>query len=103
MPPRKKKEPVSDIINVRLKKFNMKWIGDSKIILFIGKRNVGKSVLVVDYLYHHQDFPLGTVVSPTDDFNMTYKPHIPSIFIHDEYSPELVEQVLRRQKDICRN
>lgn len=103
MPPRKKVDSAEDIINVRLKKFNMKWIGDNKILIFIGKRNTGKSILVLDYLYHHQDFPLGTVISPTDDYNYTYKPHIPSIFIHEEYSPELIEQVLRRQKDICRN
>ena len=101
--PRTKKATMSDVVNVRLKKFNMKSIGDNKIIVFIGKRNTGKSVLVLDYLYHHQDFPLGTVISPTDDYNFTYKPHVPSIFIHDEYTPELIEQVLKRQKDICRN
>jgi hypothetical protein len=90
-------------IDIKLKKFNMNWIGDNKIIVFIGKRNTGKSVLVLDYLYHHQDLPLGTVISPTDEFNGTYKPHIPSIFIHEEYSPELIDQVLKRQKDICKN
>ncbi len=104
MPPKKSaKATGADVINVRLKKFNMKWVGDNKIIIFLGKRNVGKSVLVLDYLYHHQDFPLGTVISPTDDYNGTYKPHIPSIFIHEEYSAELIEQALNRQKDICRN
>ena len=107
MPPRQKggksRGNDNDVVNVRLKKFNMKLVGDNKIIIFIGKRNVGKSVLVLDYLYHHQDFPLGTVISPTDDYNFTYKPHIPSIFIHDEFTPELIEQALTRQKDICRN
>lgn len=101
--PRKKKDAQAELINVKLKKFNMKWVGDGKILIFIGKRKTGKSVLVVDYLYYHQDFPLGTVISPTDDYNWTYKPHVPAIFIHDEYTPELVEQVLKRQKDICRN
>jgi len=90
-------------INIRLKKFDMRSISDNKIILFIGKRNTGKSVLVLDYLYYHQDVPLGTVVSPTDEFNLTYKPHVPSIFIHEEYTAELIEQVLNRQKEICKN
>lgn len=101
--PRKKQSKEVELINVKLKKFNMKWIGDGKILIFIGKRKTGKSVLVLDYLYHNQDFPLGTVISPTDDYNWTFKPHIPAIFIHDEYSSELVEQVLKRQKDICKN
>jgi hypothetical protein len=93
----------ANIINFRIKKFNMKWVGDNKILVFLGKRNTGKSVLVVDYLFENQDFPLGTVISPTDDFNFTFKPHIPSIFIHEEYTPELVAEVLKRQKDISRN
>ena len=58
---------------------------------------------MLDYLYHHRQFPVGTVVSPTDNFNFTYSPHVPSIFIHEEYTPELLEQILRRQKDITRN
>lgn len=101
--PRKKKDVLAELVNVKLKKFNMKWVGDGKILIFIGKRKTGKSVLVIDYLYYHQDFPLGTVISPTDDYNWTYKPHVPAIFIHDEFTPELVEQVLKRQKDICKN
>lgn len=92
-----------NVVTVKLRKFNMNWIKDSKILVFIGMRNTGKSILVLDYLYHHQDVPLGTVISPTDEYNCTYKTHVPSIFIHDEYTPELIEQVLKRQKDICRN
>jgi hypothetical protein len=56
----------------------------------------------LDYLYHHRDFPLGTVISPTDNYNFTYRPHVPSIFIHEDYTPELLEQILKRQKDICK-
>ena len=55
--PRTKKATMNDTVNVRLKKFNMKSIGENKIIVFIGKRNTGISVLVPDYLYYHQDFP----------------------------------------------
>jgi len=90
-------------VTVQLKKFDMSKIGNDKVIIFIGKRNTGKSILVLDYLYHHRQFPLGTVISPTDSFNCTYKPHVPSIFIHEEYTPELIEQVLQRQKNICKN
>jgi len=89
-------------VTVNLKKFNMRWIGDNKVIVFIGKRNTGKSCLVLDYLYHHSDIPLGTVISPTDDFNLTYKPHVPAIFIHDEYTPELIGNFLDRQQDMSR-
>lgn len=98
----KKSQEAEKTITVNLKKFDMRWIGDNKIIIFLGKRNTGKSCLVLDYLYHHSDIPIATVVSPTDEFNLTYKPHIPSIFIHDEYTPELIANVLQRQKDIVK-
>jgi hypothetical protein len=88
---------------VKLTKFNMSQIRDDKVILFIGKRDTGKSVLVLDYLYHHRGFPLGTVVAPTDSFNFTYRPHVPSIFIHEEYTDELIAQILQRQQNICRS
>jgi hypothetical protein len=90
------------VVNLDIGTFDMSQVGDDKVILFIGKRGSGKSTLVLDDLYHHQDFPIGTVVSPTDDFNHTFQPHVPSIFIHEEYTPVLLEQILKRQKDICR-
>ena len=90
-------------VNVCLKRFNMSSIPDHAIIVFLGKRKTGKTQLVIDYLYHHRDFPLGTVISETDEFNGTFKPHIPSIFIHPEYKSELIDNVLKRQKKICRH
>ena len=94
-----KQEPVK----FNIKKFDMRWIGadgDGKIIIFLGKRKTGKSVLVLDYLWHNQDFPLGTVISPTDDLNHTYSPHIPSIFIHSKFSEKLISDFLIRQRKI---
>jgi hypothetical protein len=86
-----------------LREFDMKQIGSNKIIVFIGKRGTGKSCLVVDYLYNNRDIPICTVISPTDEFNLTYKPHIPDVLIHDAYSPELVEKFLKRQMNITKN
>lgn len=86
-----------------LREFDMNQIGSNKIIVFIGKRGTGKSCLVVDYLYNNRDIPICTVISPTDEFNLTYKPHIPDVLIHDEYTPELVEKFLKRQMNMTKN
>jgi polynucleotide 5'-kinase involved in rRNA processing len=40
-------------ISINLKPFDMNWITDDKVIVLIGKRNTGKSVLVKDLLYYH--------------------------------------------------
>lgn len=98
--PKQSKVSPNEQVNVQIKKFDMNSVSDDKVIVFIGKRNTGKSILVLDYLYNHRSFPLGTVISPTDNYNFTYSPHVPSIFIHEEYTPELMEQVLKRQKEI---
>jgi len=78
----------------------MRWIGDGKIIIFLGKRKTGKSVLVLDYLWHNQDLPIGTVISPTDDLNETYSPHVPAIFIHTKFTPKLISDFLTRQRQM---
>ena len=84
--------------NLRLKKFDMKWIKDDSVVVFIGKRNTGKTFLTLDLLYHHQDMPIGTVISATEGANQTYSKIVPPLFIHEAYTPELVEKVVRRQK-----
>jgi len=89
---------MGDHYDFNIKEFDMSKLGPGKVIVFIGKRNSGKSVLVVDYLYHNQDIPVGTCISATDEYNQTFKGIIPDMFIHDEYSSELVEKFVHRQK-----
>ena len=68
------------------------------VIVMIGRRDTGKSFLIQDMLYFHQDIPIGTVISGTEAGNGFYAAHVPKLFIHDEYSSVLIENVLRRQK-----
>ena len=84
--------------NLNLKKFDMAKIGKGSIIAMIGKRNTGKSFLVKDLLYYKRDIPIGTVISASESSNRFYGDMMPSIFIHDEYSPEIISNVVKRQK-----
>jgi len=90
-------------IEIGLSKFNMRWIGDNKILVLIGARGRGKSTVLLDYLYHNRDIPFSTCISPTDDLNNTYSPHIPSRFIFNKYTPELLANFVKRQKQIKKN
>ncbi len=87
-------------MSLELKKFDMGMISDDKVVVFIGKRETGKSFLVKDMLYHHQYIPVGTVISGTEGANAFYSNMMPSIFIHGEYKPELIQNVLKRQKKV---
>ena len=54
---------------MELQKFDMSKIEDDKVVVFVGKRETGKSFLVKDLLYYHQDLPVGTVISGTEGAN----------------------------------
>ncbi len=87
-------------MNLKLKKFDMTSIKDDKVVVFIGKRETGKSFLVKDLLWHHRDLPVGTVISGTEGANQFYSKTVPPIFIHDEYTPEIINNFVKRQKKL---
>jgi hypothetical protein len=91
-----------------LNKFDMKNISfkanenKGPVIVLIGRRDTGKSYLVRDLLYYHQDIPIGTVISGTEAGNGFYSQHVPKLFIHDEYNTAIVENILKRQKTVLK-
>lgn len=76
----------------------MKKIPQDAVVVFIGRRRTGKSTLVRDLLFHHQDIPCGTVISGTEESNSFYGKMIPPIFINGEYNPMILATFVKRQK-----
>lgn len=89
-------------MNLALKKFNLSQISSDKVCVFIGKRETGKSFLVKDLLYYHRHIPIGTIISGTESANCFYGHMVPSLFIHDAYTPEIVANALKRQKMVVK-
>ena len=85
-------------MNLNLRRFNMASIADDKVVVLVGKRDTGKSFLVKDLLYYHQDIPVGTVISATESVNQFYGKIVPPLFIHDEYNEDIIQRVLLRQR-----
>ncbi len=85
-------------MDVNLKKFDMTRIPQDAVCVFIGRRRTGKSTLVRDLLFHHQDMPLGTVISGTEESNSFYGKMIPPLFIHGEYNSLILANFVKRQK-----
>jgi hypothetical protein len=85
-------------MSVALRKFQMKDIPQDAVAIFIGRRRTGKSTLVKDLLFHHQNMPLGTVISGTEESNGFFKKMIPPIFIHGEYNAVILANFVKRQK-----
>jgi hypothetical protein len=89
-------------MQLHLRKFDVSSIPDDKIIVMIGKRGTGKTELIKDILYFKRDFPIGTVINPTESANRNFSCMVPPIFIHEEYKPEIIDNVLKRQTMIIK-
>jgi hypothetical protein len=95
-------------MTLELKKFDMKSISfkpnenKGPVVVLIGKRDTGKSFLVRDLLYYHQDIPIGTVISGTEEGNGFYGKMVPKLFIHTEYNTAIVENILKRQRNVLK-
>lgn len=96
-------------MNFQLRKFDINMIKErcdidsrkSPMIVIIGKKDTGKSFLVRDILFNTQScFPVGTVISGTEVANEFFQHMVPSKFIHDKYSPDIVMNVIKRQMQI---
>ena len=95
-------------MTLELKKFDMKNIrfdpnkNAGPVIVLIGRRDTGKSFLVRDLLFYHQNIPIGTVISGTEAGNGFYGSMVPKLFIHDEYNTAIIENILKRQKMVIK-
>ena len=95
-------------MTLELKKFDMRSISfkanetNGPVIVLIGRRDTGKSFLVRDLLYYHQDIPIGTVISGTEAGNSFFAAHVPKLFIHEEYNTAIIENILKRQKTVLK-
>jgi len=95
-------------MTLELKKFDMRNISfrpdenKGPVVVLIGRRDTGKSYLVRDLLFYHQDIPIGTVISGTEAGNGFYSSHVPKLFIHDEYNTAIIENILKRQKMVLK-
>ena len=95
-------------MTLELKKFDMKNISfkpnenKGPVIVLIGKRDTGKSFLVRDLLYYHQDIPIGTVISGTEEGNGFYAKMVPKLFVHNEYNTAIIENILKRQRQVLK-
>ena len=85
-------------MEIELSRFNINDIKDDKVVVLIGKRETGKSFLCKDILYNHSNIPVGQVISGTEAANEFYSQLVPKLFIHGEYQPPIIHNILKRQK-----
>lgn len=87
-------------MKLELKKFDPRNLKDDSVVLFIGKRNVGKSFTLRHILSYHTSMPIGVVISGTECANHFFEKFVPKMLIYDEYDPTIVSKFLDRQMKI---
>lgn len=84
-------------VKLELRKFDPSIMKHDSVVVFIGKRNTGKSYCMKDVLSYHRDIPVGVVISPTERANNYFEKFIPKMLIHDEYEEKITTKFLERQ------
>lgn len=74
--------------------------GHAPIIVFIGKRFSGKSVLIADILYFMKDIPVVFCMSGTEQANGFYCKHIHDLCIYNQFEPEVLTGIVNKQKKV---
>jgi hypothetical protein len=87
-------------MKLEMKKFDPRTLKDDSVVLFIGKRNVGKSFCMKYIMSFHQSMPVGVVISPTERANHFFEPWVPKMLVYDEYDENIVGKFLDRQTKI---
>lgn len=87
-----------DLIPPKTAKKNDPDHGGSKIVV-IGKPGTGKTTLISSLLYGKRHlFPVGMVMSGTEDSNGFYQQIFPSSFVYNKLDEKVIESYIDRQK-----
>lgn len=87
-----------DLIQPTISTFNDKEQGGHRTVV-IGKTGTGKSTVIFSLLHAKKHlFPVGLVVSGSEDVNHSFKKVFPNTFIHTKYDEEHIEKFIQRQK-----
>lgn len=83
---------------VKLKKFDLDSLLNDSTILILGRRRSGKSWLIRDIMYHKRFIKRALVFSGTENVSAFMSDFIPDVFIHSDFSSELVQNLLTNQQ-----
>jgi predicted ATP-binding protein involved in virulence len=88
-----------NFVNVGIRKFPIENMKPDSVVLLVGKRGTGKSILMKDILYQLcKYYDQGVAMTPTQDTIDTLKEFMPESCIYDQCEPEVLEKIIKFQK-----
>lgn len=89
--------------HLRLKRFNPKTIRQNPVILIVGKRGSGKTVLLKDITRHlRKRFDVCVAVAGTMASSEMFQDFVPSSFIYDRVDTDVIVKMVDLAK-VCKN
>jgi hypothetical protein len=91
-------------MKMRIKRFDPSTMKPHRIIILVGKRGTGKSVLqrdLMSHLYNMWDF--GLAMTPTEESADMFRKHMPDSWIYSGFSTAKLEQMLSTQRELCKH
>lgn len=87
------------VMDLFVHKFDPNVIQLDRVLVFIGRRDTGKSTLLTDILYTvKRKINDGIVVSGTESANHFWEQYVPKSYIYEEFEDKILWAVIERQK-----
>ena len=86
-------------MQVRVSRWDPSKMKPHRIVLVIGKRGSGKSIILRDLMYHRSaavDF--GVAMSPTEEAIQSFRQCMPDAWIYRNFQQEKIEDLVRVQR-----
>ncbi|AVK74698.1 hypothetical protein pqer_cds_276 [Pandoravirus quercus] len=90
-------EEDGDQPELNLRKFNWEAFKPDRVVMLVGKRGTGKSVLLRDLLSHLSvEYDAGVAMSPTPESQDMFREFMPDSCVFDEYSSEKIGEIVTK-------
>tara|TARA_B110001450_G_C17656416_1_gene495458 strand:+ start:179 stop:1081 length:903 start_codon:yes stop_codon:yes gene_type:complete len=98
-----KKNRFKEMVKLRVRKFDTESLKPHRIIIVVGKRGTGKSVLQRDLMYHLSGtLDFGLAMTPTEETAETFREHMPDSWIYNNFSSAKLDTMLNMQRDLVK-
>ena len=88
---------------LRIKKWDPSTMKDDRIVMIIGRRGTGKSVLQRDIMRHmSRRLEFGIAMTPTEETVNVYQQHIPDACIYRSFNQQKLEDMIDLQRRTLR-
>lgn len=95
---------IEEMVKLRVRKFETETLKPHRIIIVVGKRGTGKSVLQRDLMYHLSDkLDFGLAMTPTEETADTFREHMPDSWIYNNFSSAKLDTMLNMQRDLVKH